>query len=764
MLYPRPIHVACYLPRGGWFLMAIPARGAHLLPIPLSTDRRMPRQTSRRSLAAVLALALALLAAPYARAQGFTVAQVASYPFPTELTAAPTGHRLAWALDEAGLRNIWVAEGPAWSPRRVTSYLLDDGQELTSVSLTPDGGTVVYVRGGDHGSNWAGASPNPLSLPVAPKVELWSVPFAGGTPRRLSEGDDPVISPRGDVVAFLKEHAVWTVPVDGSAPAKRLFSMNGDAADPRWSPDGSRLAVVSRRVDHAMIAIWSGDSVPLLMIAPSTHVDASPRWSADGSHLAFIRSTGGGGAPDSILVDRPNPWSIWLADARTGAAHALWNSPATLRGSIPNTHGGTNLHYGAGRLAFVTELDGWPHLYSIAETGGTPLLLTPGAFMVEHVTMSADGRWLAYSANTGPDANDDDRRHVLRVPIDRAEPDLLTPGTGLEWTPVFTGDGTTLAFIGATAQRPPVPAILTIGARSDTPRWLGLDRIPADYPTAQLVVPRKVTFRSSDGLLIHGQLFENASARSMARDGRKPAIVYVHGGPPRQMLLGWNYSDYYANSYAANQYLASRGFVVLSVNYRLGIGYGREFQHAANAGSRGASEYRDVLAGAAYLRALPQVDVSRLGIYGGSYGGFLTALALARNSNLFATGVDIHGVHDWTAERAAGLLAPRYEKPADLQRALDISWTSSPIASVATWRSPVLLIHGDDDRNVRFGQTISLARRLEKRGVTMEELVIPDDTHHMMRHANWVTVDSAAASWFERQFGTAAGARATSRR
>ena len=705
------------------------------------------------SLASAATLCVVAIALP---AQSFTVAQVASYPFPTQLTAAPTGAHVAWALNEQGRRNVWVAEAPVWTPRRLTSYLRDDGQELTSVALSPDGRTVVYVRGGDHGSNWAGASPNPLSMPTAPKIEIWSVPSNGtGAPRLLGEGDDPVISPRGDVVAFLRDRAVWTVPLAGGIAARRLFAMNGEASDLQWSPDGARLAFVSNRGDHAMIGVYEADSLPIVWLAPSTQRDRSPRWSPDGTRIAFVRSTNDGGAPDSILVDHPVPWAIWTADAHTGAARQLWRSPATLRGSMPGTHGGTNLHWGAARIAFLSEMDGWPHLYSIGESGGEPLLLTPGAYMAEHVTMSRDGRWLAFSANTGPATDDDDRRHVLRAPIDRATPELMTTGTGLEWTPVFTGDGGTLAFIGATAQRPPVPAVLSLGAPAAgaAPRWLGLDRIPADYPTAQLVVPRKVTFRSSDGLLIHGQLFEAPANRALVREGRRPAIVYVHGGPPRQMLVGWNYSDYYANSYAANQYLASRGFVVLSVNYRLGIGYGRDFQHAANAGSRGASEYRDVLAGAGFLRALPQVDARRLGIYGGSYGGFLTALTLGRNSNLFATGVDIHGVHDWTGERAAALLAPRYEKPADLQRALDIAWRSSPVSSVATWRSPVLLIHGDDDRNVRFGQTITLARRLEQRGVPLEEIVIPDDTHHMMRHANWVTVDSAAAAWFEHHLG-----------
>ncbi|HEX6284663.1 MAG TPA: alpha/beta fold hydrolase, partial [Pyrinomonadaceae bacterium] len=317
---------------------------------------------------------------------------------------------------------------------------------------------------------------------------------------------------------------------------------------------------------------------------------------------------------------------------------------------------------------------------------------------------------------------------------------------GLEWTPFTTGDGKYIVYISATSQRPPLPTVVAVNGGK--PQLLGEDRVPADFPASQLVTPKKVVYKAPDGLDIHGQLFEAAGG-----SGKKPGIIYVHGGPPRQMLLGWHYSDYYSNAYALNQYLASRGYVVLSVNFRLGIGYGHDFHRPLNAGVQGAAEYQDVKAGAEYLQRLPQVDPKRIGIYGGSYGGYLTALALARDSKLFAAGVDIHGVHNWTAERAAPLLENRYEKPPDVQKALDIAWQSSPVASIETWKSPVLLIHGDDDRNVRFSQTTDLVRRLEKAGVPYEELIIPDDTHHFFLHANMMKVNIATAAFFDRIFG-----------
>ena len=718
----------------------------------------------RTPIAALLSLTTlsSSLAAQAQRSAPFTFEQVRSYPFPTELTTAATGARIAWAFNEQGRRNIYVAEGPAFTPRLVTHYDRDDGQELSSVAVSGNGRWVVYVRGGDHGSNWDDALPvNVGSSPEAPKVQIFSVPFDGGDAKAIADGDEPVISPRSDVVAFVKAGQIWTAPIDGSAPAKALFTVRGENDDPRWSPDGGKLAFVASRGDHAFVGVYTNDSTPILWLAPAFARDRSPRWAPDGRRIAFVRLPGAGGAPDSLLPPRINPWEIWTADATTGVAQRLWKSPETLPGSVPTTDGGTNLGWGAGdRIAFLSYQDGWPHLYSIPASGGTALLLTPGRYMAEHISLSSDGRWLVFAGNMG-DTLDIDRRHVVRVPVDRAAPEVVTPGTGLEWAPTITGDGATVVFISATPQRPPLPAVKPFGTGRTAPRTLADDHIPADFPTA-LVTPRQVVFRSADGVTIHGQLFDAAGGPT----GRKPAVVYVHGGPPRQMLLGWHYSDYYSNAYALNQYLASRGFIVLSVNYRLGIGYGYEFHQAPNSGSRGAAEYRDVQAAAAYLRSLPRVDPSHIGIYGGSYGGFLTALALARNSDLFAAGVDIHGVHDWTTERSRGLLErQRYEQAPDVAAALDTAWHSSPVFSVSGWKSPVLIIHGDDDRNVRFAQSTDLVRRLAGAGVPFETLVIPDDTHHFLRYANILTVDKATAEFLERRLlrSAAAGTRATGR-
>jgi dipeptidyl aminopeptidase/acylaminoacyl peptidase len=683
-----------------------------------------------------------------------SVDQLLSYPFPENMIAAPSGAAFAFTLNERGVRNVYLADGPAFHARRLTAYTEDDGQELTNLTFSDDGKVLVYVRGGDHGANWpadGNLMPNPGSSPVQPKMQVWSISTTAGQPRLLGEGDTPVVAPKTGKVAFVRDHHIWIAPLDGSKPAEQAFFAKGSSESPSWSPDGRTLAFVSDRDDHSFIGLFSGTDRPIRYIEPSTSRDTTPAWSPDSASIAFVRQPGRGGVPRSALVAAPAPWAIWVADTSSGNGHEIWKSGRGPADSIPRTQGGTNLHWAADRrLVFLSYQDGWPHLYSVPATGGSPVLLTPGNFMVEFATVTADRRFIVYNANTGSDRLDVDRRHLYKVPVDAPTPTPVTSGGGIEWDPAVSSDGKFVAHIASDAQNPPHPSVVSI--EGGTARSVAADRLPPGFPASSLVTPEPILIRSADGVDVHGQLF-----KASAGVAKRPGLVYVHGGPPRQMLLGWHYMYYYANDYAANQYLASRGFIVLSVNYRLGIGYGHAFQYPERAGARGASEYPDVIAAGKYLQTRPDVDPQRIGIWGGSYGGYLTALALGRNSDVFRAGVDIHGVHNWDrqgrqAPDIKSALAADGITEADLRQSARIVYESSPISAVSTWRSPVLLIHADDDRNVEFHQTVDLKQRLEEKGVSVEELVIPDDIHDFLLWRSWRKVVSATGDYFERMF------------
>ena len=719
-------------------------------------------KTGLFALAGLLAFASAGAAAP----MNFTMRQVLSYPFINETASNAGGGHIAFVRILKGVRNVWVADAPGYAPRQVTHYTEDDGQELTQLTFSPDGKILLYVRGGDHDANWPAAgdlAPDPDSALDQPKITIWRAALDGGQPVKIAEGDAPKISARGQL-AYIADHAVWSIALDGKGKPVKLFFDRGRDGDLQWAPDGSALAFVSHRDDHALIGLYHPNGKFLSWLAPSTDQASFPRWSPDGKRIAFVRRPGDGGPPKPLLTQTPDPWSIWTADVATGEGHLVWQSPETLLGSYPETEGQANLHWAAGnRLIFLSDLDNWAHLYSVsADGGGRPMLLTQGNFMVENVVASRDGRFVIYSANNGATKDDGERRHIFRVPVDQAQSIAVTSGEGIEIKPVLADDSH-VAFISAGAKAP--HGIGFAGSDGKGRRELATGGLPADFPRDALTVPKAVTFKAADGLTIHGDLFDNGDSAAP-----KPAIIFVHGGPSRQMLLSWHYMDYYANGYAVNQYLAAHGFIVLSINYRLGIGYEHSFHYPPHAGAQGAAEYQDVRAGAKFLQGLKNVDGKRIGIWGGSYGGYLTGLALARNSDVFKAGVDLMGVHDMSRTLSEGfnptsnlaMQIGRYER-GDFEKALKVAFESSPVADVAHWKSPVLLIQGDDDRNVQFQQTVDLAVRLHNQHVRYEEMVLPNEIHSFLRWSSWAKADEATASFLTKELQPASPAQKTTR-
>jgi dipeptidyl aminopeptidase/acylaminoacyl peptidase len=706
--------------------------------------------------------------------------------YPYELVAAKKADRIAWLVYERGQRNVYTATAPTYTPTRLTRFLEDDGIDLTGLRISDDGATVVFLRG--HDRNRDGWVANPLSDPDGADRTIWAARTAGGTPWKLVEGDDAVLSPDGRAVLYVKDGQIYRAAVtdvaasNASGREKPFITAWGRNSDPRWSPDGSRIAFVSNRNDHTLIGVYDVAKRTVAYVSPSVDHDTSPTWSADGKQLAFIRRPGTPFGQQAQVgtgsLGNPSGPAAALAQGRGGRGGRGGEAPA-VQSSIPgmsratftggytlsfwvaNIPAGLNrddgsietparefwhakpndesfarvnsIQFAGNHVVCQAESEEWIRYYSVPIAGSgdsTPTALTPGDGAVENVALSSDGLTLFYATNAG----DIDHRHVWRVPTAGGTATQLTSGDEIETYPAVVGSGKTVAVLSAAKARPQSVAVVPVDSGKPT---VIFPKLAAAFPTADHVTPQNVTLTADDGVKFNNQLFVPKGLRA---GEKRPAVVFVHGGPSRQMLLGYHYMHFYHMAYAVNQWLARQGFVVMSVNYRSGIGYGKSFRTSANTGGRGNAEYKDVLAAGKYLQTRDDVDPNRIGIWGLSYGGVLTAQALARNSDIFKVGVDLAGVHLW-----GNSIEPD-----------SVSFQSSAIGAIGTWKSPVLLLHGDDDRNVAFAQTTGLVQLLRAHKVYHELIVFPDDVHDSLLYKRWIYTFERTGEFLNRFIGDTA--------
>lgn len=660
-----------------------------------------------------------------------TLEQFLSHPIESNLATSNDGKNIAWVINDHGKRNIWVKIGLEL-PKPFTDFQLDDGQELSGLTFSPNGTKLLFVRGGSP--NRAGQHPNPASLASGTEQAIYFKDITSKyAASKITEGSRPVFYKDGLKFLFERGGQIYESTPEINAVPKLLFKARGTNSNPVISPNGNEVLFTSDRGDHGFIGVFSLVTQSIRWIAPEVSNDEHPIWSPDGKSIAFIRTPGTRVGELNNLMGG-SKFAVMVADAETGRANRIWESPAD-DGGFSQYYSSPALSWTAtGRILFFSEHTGWNHVFSINPDGTDIKDITPGDGEVETYVLDALGQHIYFDGNR----DDINRRHIWKSNIASGIPVAISIGEGIEMYPKLGGNFLyCFSSTHNTSKR-----LVRINEKDKTIEPILAQKIPS-FSAAAFIKPEAVMLKSADGTLVHGQLFINRLAPE-----KRAGIVFMHGGPIRQMLLGFHYGDYYINSYAFNQYLASQGYAVLSVNFRTGIGYGKNFRRAKNQGPRGASEYQDVIAAAKYLQGLPEVDSAKIGLWGGSYGGYLTAMGLARNPEIFKAGVDIHGVHDW-AFRARefspgggwGITAAE----------MDVAYKSSPISDLSKWTAPVLLVHGDDDRNVLFQQTTDLAEKLREKKVPVEILVLPDEVHGFLRYDSWFKVFTAAKDFFDRK-------------
>jgi len=665
----------------------------------------------------------------------FTIEQVMSTSFPSGLITSSSGNMAAWIQNKNGVRNIFISDN-GQIKKKVTSFTKDDGQAIGSLIFGPDNKYLFFVKGG--APNRKGEIPNSLSLPNITKREIWQLNLENKSLKLISEGSSPMLSHNGKILVFITKKQIWKVDLTAEKKSEMVFSIRGRIGSLRWSPDDSKLAFVSSRSTHAYIGVYDFSNKKITYLSPSVDYDSNPVWSQDGKKIAYIKTP----REANILPFMPRrtalPWSIYVGNIKNGSSKEIWKADDGKGSAFHSISAFNQLMWSANNfIVFPWEKTGWVHLYVIKSDGSKPKQLTSGDSEIKYASISHDKNTIVYSSNQG----DIDRHHIWQVTIADGKNKQLTSGVGIEWSPQFSANKKKIFLISAGTTRPAQPAILN----NSKIKLLEAVSDLSEFPKGKLVEPKQVIFTAADGMQIHGQLFLPPKRKK----GKKyPAVIYTHGGSRRQMYLGFHDRGYYHNAYAFNQFLASKGYIVLSVNYRSGIGYGMEFREALNYGARGASEFQDVLGAGIYLRNRVDVDAKRIGLWGGSYGGFLTAMGLAKASNLFAAGVDLHGVHDWNV--VINNFVSGYD-PAKSKEAAKLAFDSSPIAYIKDWKSPVLLIHGDDDRNVPFSETVDLVEALRKNNIDFEQLIFPDEVHGFLLHSNWIKAFNASYDFFERK-------------
>ncbi len=741
---------------------------------------------------AVLVVSSALSSALSAQSAP-TIAQFMSPASPLMLATAKKVDRIAWMAYDRGMRNVYTAAAPDYKAVRLTSFMDDDGRDLTDVDISEDGSIITFVRG--SAPNRFGWVANPSHSADGAAREIWAVRATGGPAWRVVEGAAPELSPDGKYVLYVKDAQIYRARVargaplsamdTGGVPYIREWGRNGS---PRWSPDGKKIAFVSDRENHSFVAVLDVATRKLTYVSPSVDCDAGPTWSPDSKHLAFHRRPGtpfglqsqqgqggignppgpavnpnavrvpgnpasgcggfggfgggggGRGGGDNAAAGRgaarggdnaPNPLmrspgfyssafpgghtlKLMIADASTGEAKEAWhNAPRDTLFTTLN-----NMVWAGDNIVFPVTVprDEWERYFTLPVSGGTPTMLTTTNGLIEDavsVSYSNDGgKTFFYCTN----ADDIERRHIWMVPSSGGAPKRISMGDGVERDPHQLASGKGVAVIYFGAKTPASIAIVPSGGGEPKVIFPTLGK---DFPQSAHVVPEVVHTKAADGLDISNTLFV---PQNLKPGEKRPAIIFVHGGPQRQMLPAYHYMQFYHWAYAVNQWLASQGYVVLSINYRSGVGYGRNFRTAQGTQARGNSEYQDVLAGAKLLQGRADVDPTRIGIWGLSYGGLLTSEALARNSDIFVAGADLAGVHLY----------------GNVLDTANLAFKSSAVGAIDGWKSPVFLVQGDDDRNVDFAQMVGLVQLLRARGIYHELMVIPDDLHESMLHKNWI--------------------------
>ena len=679
---------------------------------------------SIKSRSAFFLFAVSLCLIPVAFAQqaargSITIDRIADIKYPSEQQWSPDGKSIAFLWDAAGKQDLFMVR-PGSAPVALTDFPVDPDMLLSDIGhfewASPE--EIIFSKGGQL---WTVAISSPKPAPLAG--------FQGVSSFSLSTDKKQI--------AFVQQNDVWVESLAAKTRRRLTHMPDGlHASRPSFSPDGKYVAFDAARHESVpeplpyngnlvkvfrslswddrigVVSVFSYAEEPMwIPVSPRNYGSTEMQWAAGPSivHEEF--------SPDHQNLE------IKITSL-SGETRTLWkdHDPAW----ISPADGAMDVTSPDGRwLAFISDRSGWPHLYVIpidATSESQARQISKGNFGDGYAAWSPDSQRIAYAHSA--DGNQMERFiSIASISTGQIEPIVIA--RGVNRNPSFSPDGSVLVYERSAVEHP--LEVYSVAAKAGATPTRLTDSLPPGLLPRDLTAPVAVHYPSrADKKPVPATLMVD---KNLDRTKKHPAIIWIHGSGADQNYLAWH-PGFYRMYYSISQYFAQQGYVILTPDYRGSSGYSRDWATGVSR-DLGGGETQDVNAGADYLKTLPYVDPDRIGIWGLSYGGFMTLQSILADPKLFRCAIDVAGVGDWETWTTGGMILGRLgETPVTDPELYD---RSAPVKHLDKLATPLLILQGTNDANVPFWESLKVIDSLEKLGKPFDMAFYPGEIHFFRR-------------------------------